>query len=89
VAQAQLLAYADDFWNLAVMFAAVPFFLPLMHRIRLRPAPALVGLYDRYGPTRSMQSSLLIGTPSSTLVPTIAKSFCPRPPVNPPSVPLI
>jgi len=35
VAQAQLLAYADDFWLLAMMFAAVPLFLPLMRRIRL------------------------------------------------------
>ncbi len=40
VAQAQLLAYADDFWLLAVMFAAVPLVLPLMRRIRLeRPKP--------------------------------------------------
>jgi MFS transporter, DHA2 family, multidrug resistance protein len=37
-AQAQLLAYADDFWLLAVMFLAVPLFLPLMRRIRARPA---------------------------------------------------
>ncbi|PYM23131.1 MAG: EmrB/QacA family drug resistance transporter [Candidatus Rokuibacteriota bacterium] len=35
VAQAQLLAYADDFWLLAMMFAVVPLFLPLMRRIRL------------------------------------------------------
>ena len=39
VAQAQLLAYADDFWLLAVMFAIVPFFLPLMRRIRMPTAP--------------------------------------------------
>jgi DHA2 family multidrug resistance protein len=39
VTQAQLLAYADDFWLLAVMFAAVPLLLPFMRRIRLeRPA---------------------------------------------------
>ena len=39
VTQAQLLAYADDFWLLAMMFVAVPFFLPLMRRIRLdKPA---------------------------------------------------
>jgi DHA2 family multidrug resistance protein len=38
VAQAQLLAYTDDFWLLALMFAAVPLFLPFMRRIRL-PAP--------------------------------------------------
>jgi DHA2 family multidrug resistance protein len=37
VTQAQLLAYADDFWLLAVMFAAVPLILPLMRRIRLQP----------------------------------------------------
>jgi MFS transporter, DHA2 family, multidrug resistance protein len=40
VAQAQLLAYADDFWLLAVMFAVVPLFLPLMRRIRLAPPAA-------------------------------------------------
>ena len=40
VAQAQLLAYADDFWVLAVMFAAVPLFLPFMRRIRMAPAPS-------------------------------------------------
>jgi DHA2 family multidrug resistance protein len=38
LAQAQLLAYADDFWLLAVMFAVVPLVLPLMRRIRLEPA---------------------------------------------------
>ncbi|PYN04270.1 MAG: EmrB/QacA family drug resistance transporter [Candidatus Rokuibacteriota bacterium] len=40
VAQAQLLAYADDFWILAVMFAAVPLILPLMRRIRMEPSTA-------------------------------------------------
>ena len=41
VTQAQLLAYADDFWLLAVMFALMPLFLPLMRRIRLeKRAPA-------------------------------------------------
>ena len=38
VTQAQLLAYADDFWLLAVMFALVPLFLPLMRRIRTEAA---------------------------------------------------
>jgi MFS transporter, DHA2 family, multidrug resistance protein len=40
VAQAQLLAYADDFWVLAVLFAVIPLFLPLMRRIRVDPVPA-------------------------------------------------
>jgi DHA2 family multidrug resistance protein len=40
VTQAQLLAYVDDFWLLAMMFAAVPFFLPLMRRIRLEKPTA-------------------------------------------------
>jgi DHA2 family multidrug resistance protein len=35
--QAQLLAYADDFWLLAVMFTVVPLLLPLMRRIRMQP----------------------------------------------------
>jgi DHA2 family multidrug resistance protein len=43
VAQAQLLAYTDDFWLLAVMFAAVPLLLPLMRRIRLAPKPPAGG----------------------------------------------
>jgi MFS transporter, DHA2 family, multidrug resistance protein len=38
VTQAQLLAYADDFWLLAMMFAAVPLLLPFMRRIRLETA---------------------------------------------------
>jgi DHA2 family multidrug resistance protein len=40
VAQAQLLAYADDFWLLAVMFLVVPLFFPFMRRIRMAPAPS-------------------------------------------------
>jgi len=40
VTQAQLLAYADDFWLLATMFAVVPLFLPLMRRIRMEPSTA-------------------------------------------------
>ncbi len=40
VTQAQLLAYADDFWLLAVMFAVMPLLLPLMRRIRLAPPAA-------------------------------------------------
>jgi DHA2 family multidrug resistance protein len=38
--QAQLLAYADDFWLLAVIFAVIPLFLPFMRRIRVEAAPA-------------------------------------------------
>lgn len=37
IQQAQLLAYTDDFWLLALMFAAVPLALPFMRRIRLEP----------------------------------------------------
>jgi hypothetical protein len=43
VTQAQLLAYADDFWLLAVMFASMTLLLPLMRRIRLqKPGTAAV-----------------------------------------------
>jgi DHA2 family multidrug resistance protein len=42
VAQAQLLAYVDDFWLLVLLFAAVPLFLPLMRRVRAEPAGAAV-----------------------------------------------
>jgi hypothetical protein len=48
VAQAQLLAYADDFWLLAVMFAGVPLLLPLMRRIRReRPEAASATAAER------------------------------------------
>jgi DHA2 family multidrug resistance protein len=40
VTQAQLLAYADDFWMLAVLFAVVPLLLPFMRRIRRDAAPS-------------------------------------------------
>jgi DHA2 family multidrug resistance protein len=38
LAQAQLLAYVDDFWVLAVLFAGITVFLPFMRRIRLDPS---------------------------------------------------
>ena len=48
VVQAQLLAYTDDFWLLAVMFTAVPLLLPFMRRIRVeRPAPAGAAATER------------------------------------------
>jgi hypothetical protein len=47
VAQAQLLAYADDFWLLAVMFAVVPLFLPFMRRIRLEPPSSAAAAPER------------------------------------------
>jgi len=47
VDQAQLLAYADDFWLLAVMFTLMPLALPLMRRIRLQPMPADTAAAER------------------------------------------
>jgi MFS transporter, DHA2 family, multidrug resistance protein len=38
VGQAQVLAYADDFWILAILFSLVPLFLPLMRRVHADPA---------------------------------------------------
>jgi len=37
VSQAQVLAYSDDFWLLAILFSIVPLFLPLMRRVRVDP----------------------------------------------------
>jgi MFS transporter, DHA2 family, multidrug resistance protein len=37
VSQAQVLAYADDFWLLAILFSIVPLFLPLMRRVHVEP----------------------------------------------------
>ena len=48
VTQAQLLAYADDFWLLAMMFAAVSLLSPLMRRIRMEPSmPATAPATER------------------------------------------
>jgi DHA2 family multidrug resistance protein len=55
VAQAQLLAYADDFWLLAVMFAAVPLFLPLMRRIRLEAPKAAADRAAEPAPVHSAE----------------------------------
>ncbi|MGH9669549.1 MAG: hypothetical protein ACRD3A_05485, partial [Terriglobales bacterium] len=38
VGQAQVLAYADDFWMLAVLFTVLPLAIPLMRRVRPQPA---------------------------------------------------
>ena len=43
VSQAQLLAYTDDFWLLALLFAAIPLFLPLMRRVRAEATTAVGG----------------------------------------------
>jgi len=43
VGQAQLLAYVDDFWLLAVLFTMIPFFLPLMRRVHAEPPEAPKG----------------------------------------------
>jgi DHA2 family multidrug resistance protein len=40
VGQAQVLAYADDFWMLAVLFTVLPLAIPLMRRVRPLPAKA-------------------------------------------------
>ena len=58
VAQAQLLAYADDFWLLAVMFTVVPLLLPLMRRIRLAPAASSAATGDR-APERAVEEGAL------------------------------
>jgi DHA2 family multidrug resistance protein len=54
VAQAQLLAYADDFWLLATMFALMPLFLPLMRRIRLTK-PSTAGAPADRSPAHAME----------------------------------
>ena len=39
VGQAQVLAYSDDFWLLAVLFTVLPLAIPLMRRVHAPPAP--------------------------------------------------
>jgi len=43
VSQAQVLAYMDNFWLLAVLFSAILFLIPLMRRVRLEPAAPVAG----------------------------------------------
>jgi DHA2 family multidrug resistance protein len=38
--QSQLLAFADDFWVLFLLFCSALFLLPLLQRVRLHPEPA-------------------------------------------------
>jgi MFS transporter, DHA2 family, multidrug resistance protein len=58
VAQAQLLAYADTFWLLAMMFAAVPLFLPFMRRIRLEPAPPAAAAAGERSPAHAVEEGV-------------------------------
>jgi len=55
VEQAQLLAYTDDFWLLAVMFAAVPLILPFMRRIRLDPSSSSGASTAERSPARAVE----------------------------------
>ncbi len=43
VGQAQVLAYADDFWMLAVLFTVLPLAIPLMRRVQPPPAEPKIG----------------------------------------------
>jgi DHA2 family multidrug resistance protein len=43
IAQAQLMAYVDDFWLLALLFAVVPLLLPFMRRVREPAVAAAAG----------------------------------------------
>ena len=40
VTQAQVLAYADEFWLLSILFSIVPLFLPFMRRVHAEPVTA-------------------------------------------------
>jgi DHA2 family multidrug resistance protein len=53
--QAQLLAYMDDFWMLAVMFVAVTLVLPFMRRIRLDPRSSTGGSTAERPPARIVE----------------------------------
>jgi len=59
VTQAQLLAYADDFWLLAVMFMAVPLVLPFMRRIRLGSREAAGGQATERSPAHAVEENAL------------------------------
>jgi DHA2 family multidrug resistance protein len=53
VGQAQVLAYADDFWMLAVLFTVLPLAIPLMRRVRAQPVAAAEEPTGRVGPLPS------------------------------------
>jgi DHA2 family multidrug resistance protein len=54
VSQAQVLAYVDDFWLLAILFTIIPFFLPLMRRVRVEPPAAKESDADGSGRVASL-----------------------------------
>jgi DHA2 family multidrug resistance protein len=54
VGQAQVLAYADDFWLLAILFSIVPLFLPLMRRVHAEPAAPRADDADEAGRVRPL-----------------------------------
>ena len=53
VGQAQVLAYADDFWMLAVLFTVLPLVIPLMRRVRAQPVAAAADSSGRVEPLPS------------------------------------
>jgi DHA2 family multidrug resistance protein len=59
VGQAQVLAYADEFWLLSMMFFAITLLVPLMRRIRAEPLvvearrPERVERLEELRPTRA------------------------------------
>src|SRR5436309_1384964 len=59
VAQARLLAYADDFWLLAVMFTAVPLILPFMRRVRLGSRGAAGAQATERSPAPAVKENVL------------------------------
>jgi MFS transporter, DHA2 family, multidrug resistance protein len=50
VEQAQVLAYADEFWALSMVFFAILFLLPFMRRVRAEPASATGTRAERVEP---------------------------------------
>ncbi len=54
VGQAQVLAYADDFWLLAILFSIVPLFLPLMRRVHVEPPAPRADDPDEAGRVRPL-----------------------------------
>ena len=67
--RSQLLAYADDFWLLAVMFTAVPLFLPLMRRIRLAPSTPATAPGTERAVAHAVECGRRVTTPSVQRLP--------------------
>jgi hypothetical protein len=68
VTQAQVLAYMDNFWLLAVLFSAILFLIPLMRRVRVEPAAPVAGSAPRGAQAQPGQRAAAPASPPQVII---------------------